>query len=39
MLGVGTEAPDFAVGSSTLYELLKTRAAVVFFFPKAFTAG
>ena len=39
MLAVGREAPDFAAGGSTLYEVLKTRAAVVFFFPKAFTSG
>ena len=39
MLAVGAEAPDFAAGASTLYEALKTRAVVVFFFPKAFTSG
>jgi peroxiredoxin len=39
MLGVGTEAPDFAVGGTSLHEMLKERAAIVFFFPKAFTSG
>ena len=39
MLKRGEPAPDFAVGSSTLHEILKQRVAVVFFFPKAFTSG
>jgi peroxiredoxin len=32
-------APDFAVGGRTLYQILEERAAVVFFYPKAFTPG
>ena len=39
MLKTGDVAPDFAVGDSSLYAILKQRAAVVFFFPKAFTPG
>ena len=40
MLRVGDLAPDFAVdGTRTLYDLLKTHAVVVFFFPRAFTPG
>jgi peroxiredoxin len=39
MLRVGAAAPDFAAGGSTLHEILATRAAVLFFFPKAFTSG
>jgi peroxiredoxin len=39
MLAVGAEAPDFAVAGSTLHQILGERAAVVFFFPKAFTSG
>jgi peroxiredoxin len=39
MLKRGVPAPDFAVGNRTLYQILDERAAVVFFFPKAFTAG
>jgi len=39
MLKRGETAPDFAVGGRTLYQILDERAAVVFFFPKAFTAG
>jgi thioredoxin-dependent peroxiredoxin len=39
MLGRGEVAPDFKVGETSLYELLEERAAVVFFFPKAFTPG
>ena len=39
VLRVGDVAPDFMVGDTTLYEILKDRAAVVFFFPKAFTPG
>jgi peroxiredoxin len=39
MLKVGDKAPDFAIGESSLSKLLKTRSAVVFFFPKAFTPG
>lgn len=39
MLAVGEVAPDFAVGEGTLYQTLVERAAVVFFFPKAFTPG
>jgi hypothetical protein len=39
MLTRGALAPDFAIGSGSLYELLKQGAAVVFFFPRAFTPG
>jgi peroxiredoxin len=39
MLKRGEVAPDFAVGKTTLYEMLEERAAIVFFFPKAFTPG
>ena len=39
MLEPGDDAPDFAIGQDTLSNILKTRAAVVFFFPKAFTPG
>jgi peroxiredoxin len=39
MLAVGDDAPDFAIGDTTLFKLLKQRQAVVFFFPKAFTPG
>jgi peroxiredoxin len=39
VLEPGDEAPDFAVGGTTLHALLKTGPAVVFFFPKAFTPG
>jgi len=39
VLAVGKQAPDFSVGATTLYEILETRVAVVFFFPKAFTPG
>ena len=39
MLKRGTVAPDFPVGGTTLHHLLERTAAVVFFFPKAFTPG
>jgi len=39
MLKAGDTAPDFPIGESTLYGLLKERGAVIFFFPKAFTSG
>ena len=39
MLDVGDPAPDFHIGDSRLHEWLEERAVVVFFFPKAFTAG
>lgn len=39
MLKPGADAPDFPVGDKTLRQILKERAAVVFFFPKAFTPG
>jgi peroxiredoxin len=39
VLKTGDPAPDFAVGPTTLHRLLEDRRAVVFFFPKAFTAG
>lgn len=32
-------APDFKIGSGSLYGLLAERAVFVFFFPKAFTPG
>ncbi len=39
MLKRGEVAPDFPVGEGSLYRMLEERAAVVFFFPKAFTPG
>jgi peroxiredoxin len=39
MLSIGDPAPDFAVGDRTLHEMLEAGPAVVFFFPKTFTAG
>jgi peroxiredoxin len=40
MLRTGALAPDFAIGSGSLYGLLdQGAAAVVFFFPRAFTPG
>jgi peroxiredoxin len=39
MLNRGDVAPDFRVGDRSLLEMLRQRAVVVFFFPKAFTAG
>ena len=39
MLKRGDVAPDFRVGDRSLHEMLRQRAVVVFFFPKAFTAG
>jgi len=39
VLKPGNHAPDFPVGDKTLHQILKERAAVVFFFPKAFTPG
>jgi peroxiredoxin len=39
VLRTGEIAPDFAVGERTLYQMLAERAAVIFFFPKAFTPG
>jgi peroxiredoxin len=40
MLAVGDVAPDFRIDERrTLYDLLKTHAVVVFFFPRAFTPG
>jgi hypothetical protein len=39
MLKRGVLAPDFAVGGRTLHQILDQTAAVVFFFPKAFTPG
>ena len=39
MLKVGAVAPDFPVGETSLYRMLEARAAVVYFFPKAFTPG
>jgi peroxiredoxin len=37
MLAAGDEAPDFAVGDTTLHAILKKQKAVVFFFIQAFT--
>jgi len=39
VLKKGTIAPDFKVGTTSLYEMLRDRSVVVFFFPKAFTPG
>jgi len=39
VLKPGDEAPDFSFGPTTLYDTLKERSVVVFFFPKAFTPG
>jgi peroxiredoxin len=39
MLKSGDAAPDFPVGKTTLFKILDSREAVVFFFPKAFTPG
>jgi peroxiredoxin len=39
MLEQGDQAPDFAVGKTTLHGLLEKGPAIVFFFPKAFTPG
>jgi thioredoxin-dependent peroxiredoxin len=39
MLKPGDVAPDFAVGTETLYQILSQRRAAVYFFPKAFTPG
>jgi peroxiredoxin Q/BCP len=39
MLKIGDVAPDFPVAATSLYRMLDERAAVVFFFPKAFTPG
>jgi peroxiredoxin len=38
-LRVGDPAPDFAVGERTLHQMLGERGVILFFFPKAFTAG
>jgi peroxiredoxin len=39
VLRVGDQAPDFAFRDTTLYRVLEEKAAVLFFFPKAFTSG
>ena len=39
MLNRKDVAPDFKVGAGSLYETLGGSAAVVFFYPKAFTRG
>ena len=39
MLEPPSEAPDFEIGDTSLHQLLSKHKAVVFFFPKAFTAG
>jgi hypothetical protein len=39
VLKIGDPAPDFVVDETTLHRLLADKAAVVYFFPKAFTPG
>jgi len=39
VLREGDEAPDFAVGKTTLHELADRAPVIVFFYPKAFTPG
>jgi len=39
MLEPGEQAPDFAIGEGSLYEMLAERTVVLFFFPKAFGIG
>jgi thioredoxin-dependent peroxiredoxin len=39
MLQPGDPAPDFRIGERSLYDILKERSAVVFFYPRAFTPG
>ncbi len=39
MLMTGAAAPDFAIGATTLFQLLERGPVAVFFFPKAFTPG
>lgn len=39
VLKPGAAAPDFPIGRGSLHRLLEERAAIVFFFPKAFTPG
>jgi peroxiredoxin len=39
VLAASEIAPDFALGETTLYEILEQRSVVLFFFPKAFTPG
>jgi peroxiredoxin len=40
VLALGDTAPDFRVDAKrSLYDILKTHAVVVFFFPRAFTPG
>jgi peroxiredoxin len=39
MLKPGDVAPDFPIQDTTLYRLLESKAAAVFFFPRAFTPG
>ena len=39
MLNFRDVAPDFAIGDTSLYEMLEDRAVPVFFSPKAFTPG
>ena len=39
MLRLGDQAPDFAIGETTLHGLLKQGQVAVYFFPKAFTPG
>jgi peroxiredoxin len=40
VLKAGDPAPDFPIGTTSLYRLLDAgKGAIVFFFPKAFTPG
>jgi peroxiredoxin Q/BCP len=39
MLHPGETAPDFKIADGSLYDVLKERSAVVFFYPRAFTPG
>jgi peroxiredoxin len=39
VLAAGDPAPDFRIGERTLHQMLEEQRVVVFFFPKAFTAG
>ncbi len=39
MLSRGDVAPDFPVKERSLYQMLKERPVVVFFFPNTFTPG
>ncbi len=39
VLKPGDQAPDFPLKFTTLHGLLRDRAVVLYFFPKAFTPG